>query len=333
MKNLLYKFLSILIGLGIGLLLGEIFCRIHLFGADAFSYKKMQSIRQLAFTGYVQEAEYQKVFCELKPNVEGAFKRYPFTTNSQGLRDKEYSIQKPEHTIRGVVIGDSFTMGSGVKEADIYHSILEDELAALNDNENTIELINFGVSGYNLLNYLGVMEHKIRAYSPDFILIGFCANNDYFTPRKKHLNGNYRKRSPEELPNPFFQSFLRKVIESQLGLSPIPPKHRDVIGDEEIDFISSMFQEFAQQSTQLNIPIFINYLSLHPDKGNFPIIKGLAEENNLHFIDSFDKIDTSSPRQYFVSFLDKHPNRKANALFAKSVLEYQPFRDITIDSE
>ena len=50
----------------------------------------------------------------------------PFKTNKIGLRDKEYILKKPLHTYRVAVFGDSWTVGSGVKEENIYSSLLED---------------------------------------------------------------------------------------------------------------------------------------------------------------------------------------------------------------
>ena len=60
-----------------------------------------------------------------KPDLRDHFKMQPFETNSHGMRDREYSPEKPPNTFRIAVVGDSFTMGSGVAIEDVFHSRIE----------------------------------------------------------------------------------------------------------------------------------------------------------------------------------------------------------------
>lgn len=128
--------------------------------------------------------------------MDDYFKMKPIKTNSRGLRDKEYPLEKPPGTYRVAVIGDSFTFGDGVNAEEVYHSILEERLNRLSDSLR-FEFINFGLAGYDLLNYLGVVEHKAMAYDPDLILIGFCGNNDDDLPEAKQWTEPFtRYKSP-----------------------------------------------------------------------------------------------------------------------------------------
>ena len=88
------------------------------------------------------------------------------------------------------VIGDSFTMGSGVEIEKVYHSVVEEKL---NEREDSVryELINFGVGGYNLLNYSGVLEKKAVLYDPDFIVIGFCGQQRFHDAQRKALRRKF----------------------------------------------------------------------------------------------------------------------------------------------
>jgi len=88
--------------------------RVYLFGGDAFSYTKISSIRSTGGSGNLQPSDIEGLVYELKPGLDTIFKLVPFTTNSRGLRDKEYSLEKPPNTFRVAVIGGSFTMGAGV---------------------------------------------------------------------------------------------------------------------------------------------------------------------------------------------------------------------------
>ena len=169
-KNTKFKLIAILIGLVFGLVVGEVACRIHYFGKDAFSYKKINSFIPIGVSGFLKKADNNFVLYEFKPNIDDLFKLKTFKTNEQGCRDKHYEIKKTDNTVRGIVIGDSFTMGSGVEIENVYHSVVESKLNERNDGKQH-ELINYGVGGYNLLNYLGIMQEKVKAYDPDYIII------------------------------------------------------------------------------------------------------------------------------------------------------------------
>jgi lysophospholipase L1-like esterase len=106
-----------------------------------------------------------------KPNAEGIFvmpdSRTFVKINSKGLRDKEYSYEKPDGIKRIVVLGDSFTWGYGVEDKDRFTEILEDSLL------NNYEVINMGVSGYGTDQELLTLETEGVKYNPDLVIVAF----------------------------------------------------------------------------------------------------------------------------------------------------------------
>ena len=121
---------------------------------------------------------------ELKPNVEEKFDGYPIklprvTTvkiNSDGFRDKEYSIEKLNNTFRIIVLGDSITFGWGVENNETFSEILEDKLNSLNNGIN-YEVLNFGVHGYNTLQEVELLKEKGLKYKPDMVIVGYYMND------------------------------------------------------------------------------------------------------------------------------------------------------------
>jgi hypothetical protein len=69
-------------------------------------------------------------------------------TNSQGLRDREYSFEKPYGVLRVVMLGDSLTEGWGVPEEDTFVRRVERLYA---DHGIKAEVINTGVGNWNTI--------------------------------------------------------------------------------------------------------------------------------------------------------------------------------------
>jgi hypothetical protein len=55
-----------------------------------------------------------------RPNQRGIYRGAVHRTNSAGFRGRELTEAKPPGVFRVAVIGDSITMGSGVREDDTY---------------------------------------------------------------------------------------------------------------------------------------------------------------------------------------------------------------------
>ena len=99
--------------------------------------------------------------------------------NSHGLRDREFSHEKPEGVRRILGIGDSFTFGYGVNLDDCYLKQLEREL---NQSGDKWEVINAGVTGYNMWQYIAYFQHYGYRYEPDLVTIGVYFDDFYGDP-------------------------------------------------------------------------------------------------------------------------------------------------------
>ncbi len=108
---------------------------------------------------------------ELVPNQAVLFKGHMFRTNSHGMRDREYSLVKPERTYRVAVLGASPVMAPGVAEDSAFDAVLERHLAELGAPRGLrIEVLNFGVAAYSLVQERLQLEQKVMAFQPDLVL-------------------------------------------------------------------------------------------------------------------------------------------------------------------
>jgi hypothetical protein len=92
--------------------------------------------------------------------------------SSQGLRDREHTLQRPANVIRIAVVGDSFAEAREVDQGATYWSVMEQELnRILPAGSPRIEVINFGVDGYGLAQEYMVIKRRIWQYDPQIIIL------------------------------------------------------------------------------------------------------------------------------------------------------------------
>ena len=97
-----------------------------------------------------------------------------FETNQAGLRDDE--IDENHDGPRIVLLGDSFTSGYGVERGDLFADLLEQRLQT--DGGSTIDVINAGVGGYEIVHQIYYFADRGRALEPDLVLYVLYLGND-----------------------------------------------------------------------------------------------------------------------------------------------------------
>lgn len=163
-KKFFVKFSILLTGLLIGLFVTEIALRIINYSFPTF-YSPDE------YRGYV-----------LTPEIEGWYRKEGESfvrINSDGLRDLEHAKQKPANTLRIAVIGDSYAEAFQVPLESAFWKLAENSLKSCSKlNGQTVEVINFGVSGYGTAQELITLQQKVFEYSPDVVLLAVTTNND-----------------------------------------------------------------------------------------------------------------------------------------------------------
>ncbi len=181
MKKLIGKIGLVVIGCGVGFLLLELGLRV--FG---ISYPYFYIPDDL--TGYT-----------LKPGTEGLWHKEGeayITINHAGWRDREHSLEKPDDTFRIVVLGDSYAEALQVPIEKTFWARLEQELPGCPAlSGRTVEVLNFGVSGYSTAQELIVLRHKAAPYRPDLVMLALFTEND--------VRGNLRELDINPL-RPYF---------------------------------------------------------------------------------------------------------------------------------
>jgi hypothetical protein len=294
--------------------------RFHYFGLDGFSFQKMgDSFQDMTRAGLVQRSEDPEISFELKPNLETRFRNKRFATNSQGFRDKEYSLSKPPSTFRVAVVGASYVMGWEVEQDETFHAVLEDRLNR--ESKGTrYEFINMGVAGYSPWRSLAVVKNKALKYGPDLILF---ATTPYM----------YRKDPRPPLPttqtagHPFFTSYFKyflrlriRMLLHRLGRGESAGAATMAQARRRIDGIFSQLEGIAKTT---GIPICVVIL----ENKNYsleivPEIHAAVRDHGLRLVDATEPFLRDGFPKHCTHRLDCHPNAEAHRIFAGVIHDF-----------
>ncbi len=122
--------------------------------------------------------------------------------NGQGMRDdREREIAEFPETYRIAVLGSSFTLGMGVELQESFPKLLENKLQE-EFPEKRIEVLNFGVQNYNPEEQYLALLTKVRAYSPDLVVMSFPVTTALRQPRLLRAEGEEGGKLKYHPPSP-----------------------------------------------------------------------------------------------------------------------------------
>jgi hypothetical protein len=163
-RRLFAKLLLILVGFLMGGIVAEIALRVA-----GYSYPEFYTRDEVRGAA-------------LLPGAEGWYRKEGeayVRINSDGFRDQEHVITKPEGTFRIAVLGDSYCEAFPVSQEEAFWSVMGRKLQECDAFQGKkIEVINFGVSGYGTAQELLTLREKVWKYSPDLVLLAVTTNND-----------------------------------------------------------------------------------------------------------------------------------------------------------
>ncbi len=314
-------------------------------------------LRLVINTGSYKPSENPKIIYELIPHYKYSGDRF----NSKGLRDYEYSENKPENVFRIVGIGDSHMFGLQVKMTNIFLKKLEH---LLNKNTPSIkyEVINFSVPGHNTAMEAETLKSKCLKYNPDLVILQYCGNDsflpNFIQPEKTILN--YLIFHSEFLysfirifvyfldsrsTNSKLSVFIKKKILNfdyyynvavhphrglqhvpvgSIGTNPINEKNKAPERYRwmmEWDGYENALIKISEISKLHNIPVIIIGLFYPPHKKLFDRL-GLYSMNFSTVWDKFLMKNKLKMTDLELSKTDSHPNMRGHEVIAEALYNY-----------
>lgn len=138
---------------------------------------------------------------KLRPGKSGFYEgegQSNISINSLGYRDLERTLEKPTNVVRIAVLGDSFVEARQVEHEDTFSSVLDRDLDKCGAfSGRSVEVLNFGVGGYNTTQALLTLEKDAIRFDPDIVILGMFAGNDISNNSTKTMGGqSWKMGSP-----------------------------------------------------------------------------------------------------------------------------------------
>jgi lysophospholipase L1-like esterase len=169
------------LSVGIAFLLAEIAFRFYLRRQARADLERVDrqallvSVDTCKLGDIIRLSNQRDLFYELKPNLRGRYCGGVVTTNALGMRmSSEPKLDKPAHVLRIVALGDSFLFGQGVDDGRGFLEVLQATMIA---EGRPVELLNFGVPGYNTWMESVVLAARAQHYDPDVVIVAIVGND------------------------------------------------------------------------------------------------------------------------------------------------------------
>jgi lysophospholipase L1-like esterase len=257
-----------------------------------------------------------------RPNRSAFLMGVPFSTNSAGLRDREFAREKPPGVRRIVWLGDSTTVGWGVPLENTAPKILERELNA--SGAGRFEVLNCGVGNYDTVQEV---EHYLtidRAFHPDLVILEYFINDAEPVPRE-HNTGL--------AGHSYLAAFAISRFDGLLRLTGLRPQWRDYYtslyrdGSPGLDAAKDALQRLAETTARDGAGLLVAILpELHQINGTYSFaaeqqkIEDYLAARKIRTIDLLPCLQGHGPEAgLWITPGDAHPNAKANELIAGCV--------------
>jgi lysophospholipase L1-like esterase len=261
------------------------------------------------------------------PNRSAFLMGVQVSTNSHGLRDREYPLEKPAGVYRIVMLGDSTTLGWGVPVEQTVAKILETRLNGLAVPGRRFEVLNAGVGNYDTVQEVAHYLTYDRAYHPDMVILQYFINDAEPVPREKHIF---------LLGQSYLVAFAASRSDAMLRFAGKRPNWKEYYGGlyrdgrPGFEAAKNALARLADLNRADHTPLLVTLLpELHEINGTYPFseahrkIEDVLAKNHVPAMELIEGLRGHGPeRDLWVTPADDHPNGTANSLIAAQMIPW-----------
>jgi hypothetical protein len=244
-----------------------------------------------------------------------------YAANSRGFRsDKEFSEQGPV-----VLVGDSFTFGTGVAFENTFGAVLEKRLGDR-------PVYNFAMPGFGIDQMWQAVRHQVAEFHPTLIVVAFIDEDfdrsltafrpveGFNKPSFVIDGGELRPRTPEDQP-PALVTYLRR----NLALGSIASQNMQQLGRQLPlgswwTLNARLLEQIAADAEAMDVPVLFVRLPA-PGQREFATLSAFMREINAHYLDLEAGTKDNAESEIFISG-DGHINAAGHQLVAAAIADW-----------
>lgn len=246
------------------------------------------------------------------------------TINEHGFRGASTTLRKRPGTLRIAFLGDSFTLGMGLRDADTLPAQFERLLG-----EPNVEVLNFGVSGTETPEQMAYLEQRVLQFAPDCVIVVAFPNDATDAATLEFLGQPRRLRALRRhsyLLNAVIgaierRSAHRRLVEIYLDayrdgqpgwehMKDALVRGRSLTAQRGIDFAVALY------------PILFRLDDGYPFTPIHRKLEGFCRSQRIAFVDLFPAFRGETDQALWVHRVDQHPNEIANRLAAAELVRF-----------
>ena len=323
------KILALLIGLLLALGVAEACCRVLHLGDPNQGAKEKVIWKEKKIKNsktYVYEPN-QTIEFIYPSNPRGYFdsdNKIKTVINDKGFRGKSVSFEKAPDTTRIAVLGDSFTLGVGLKDEDTLPSLLESKLSEV---PRKIEVLNFGVDGFNTYREVEYLGQYVQRFNPDIVVINFYLNDARYSHDQK-TKQKVKKAVKPMRQNSFLVNAIVKIVSKWTVHYRLIQQFQSLYSEDGVGWqsVQSSLQKAKNLSAQYNFELVVSIypMLLKLDKNYLfqdvhQKVRSYCRSLGIKTIDLLPYFQGQQADKLWVHPLDSHPNEKAQKIAATAI--------------
>jgi lysophospholipase L1-like esterase len=340
----------LLIGsLALSALLAEIFCRIANIGNPAIPVWE-ESRTNGARHAYVPNTG---LIYRYPDNPRGYFNELNEvwgSINSSGFRGQERSIRKPASVRRIAFLGDSFTLGIGVRDVDTLPAQFE---RAMRQSESRVpgtgvrapglgarrhkrgpkqqqqlQVLNFGISDSSTPRQIELLEEQVLRFQPDVVILVLFLNDADLRGTSEFLRDGKTWAGLRQ-HSYFVNALIGSVEAARL--------HREMVEQYQSGYTDGRLgwetmKAAIRKGQALSVaegfewvvalyPVLFRLDERYPFEAAHRTIARFCQAAEIPFVDLLDSLRGQRDTDLWVHRTDQHPNELAHALAAAQLVD------------
>lgn len=256
---------------------------------------------------------------ELVPLSDITHKRTRLQVNRWGMRDKDYEKQKPADTFRIAMLGGSYGMGTGISVESTFQALVEEQLKPdAMSAQDSIELLNFSVGGYSLLQQVYLCDTRVFDFEPDAIF--YLEHTNFETWAVDAL----RKVVQDQVSVPY--PFLQELIKSTALTHDMDPSEiRRRLSPHAQEIVEWAYRRIVKSSLEhgaIPVLLYVPFIDHGPeDAPKVERLREIALDAGFRILSLEGAFEGIDPGLLSLASWDAHPNVRGNELLADELLE------------